>query len=76
MAHLKAPVTEVGVAGHIIAKEAEQAAERVADHGSAQVADMHGLGDIRSAKVDHDLFGLLEPSAASLLVTADHIGVR
>lgn len=52
VAHLQAPVAEVRVAGHMVAEEAQQAAERVADHGRAKVTDMHGLGDVRAAEVD------------------------
>ncbi len=52
-AHLEAPVAEVGVAHHLVAAEAVQALDRLADDRGAQVAHVHRLGDVGAAVVDH-----------------------
>ncbi len=52
-AELRAPVAEVVVADRPMAKEAERAAEGVADHGRADMADVHRLGHVGSGVIDH-----------------------
>ena len=51
-AHLEAPVAEVGVAQHLVAAEAVEPLDRLADDRGAQVADVHLLGDVGAAVVD------------------------
>ncbi len=43
---LRAPVADVVVADHAVAEELQHAVEGVADHGRADVADVHRLGDV------------------------------
>ncbi len=53
LAHLQAPVAHVNVAGDGPAIGAEQPLKTVADDGRAQMADMHGLGDVHAAEIEH-----------------------
>ena len=43
----RAPVADVVLAQHGVAEEAEDAGQRIADQGAAQVADVHLLGHVR-----------------------------
>ena len=43
---LSAPVADMIITDHILAKQAQGALKRIADAGGADVADMHRLGDI------------------------------
>ncbi len=52
-AELCAPVADVIVADDLMAEEAERAAKGIADHGRADMADMHRLGHIGRGVVDH-----------------------
>ena len=51
---LRAPVAEVVHADDAVTLELEHAHERVADHGRAQVADVHLLGHVGRGVVDGD----------------------
>ena len=53
-AELRAPVADVIVADRGVAEETEHAAQGVADHGRADVADVHRLGHVRGGEVDHE----------------------
>ena len=55
---LRAPVAEVVVGDRVVAAEAEDPGDRVADHRRANMADMHRLGDVRRAEIDDDRVGL------------------
>ncbi len=52
-AELGAPVADVVAADHLLTGELQHPHDRVADHGRAQVADVHLLGDVRLGVVDH-----------------------
>ena len=52
LAELRAPVAHVVVADDLGAAEFQQAADGLADHGRAQVADVHLLGGVGRAVVD------------------------
>ena len=49
----RAPVADVVLADHLVAREGQEPHDRVADHGRAQVPDVHLLGDVRR-RVVHD----------------------
>ena len=51
-AHLEAPVPEVGVTDDLVAAEAVEALDGLADDRGAQVTDVHLLGDVGAAVVD------------------------
>ena len=53
-AELRAPVADVVVADHAVAKKLQHAAEGVADDGRANVPYVHRLGDIGRREVDHE----------------------
>jgi hypothetical protein len=53
LAHLQAPIAQMHVAEDRPAIGAEQPLQAVADDGRAQMADMHGLGDIGAAEIQH-----------------------
>ena len=57
-AHLQPPIAEMNISGHIIAKKAKQTNERIANHSRSNVPDMHGLGDVWTTKINHELFGI------------------
>ncbi len=48
------PVADVVLREHVVADEAQEARDRVADDRAPQVADVHLLGDVRRAVVDDD----------------------
>ena len=70
-AHLEAPVAEVGVAGDVVAAQAEQPFQALADDGAAQVADVHGLGHVRAAVVDDHLARLDARGAGQFFIRRD-----
>ena len=53
-AELGAPVADVIVADYVVAGELQHPAERVADHGGADMPDVHGLGDVGGREVDDE----------------------
>ena len=75
LAHLQAPIAEMHVADHLVADEAEHARERVADDERAQMAGMHGLGDVRAAEVDDDGLRVLAQRHAAARVVAQLVDV-
>ena len=54
---LRAPIADMIVADDVVAEEGGDARERVAEHGAADVADVHRLGDVGRAEIDHDACG-------------------
>ena len=68
VAHLKPPIAEMGVRGHIVAKEAQEALQRVSDDGRAQMADVHRLSDIGAAKVDERHLRIWRRRSAAFVV--------
>ena len=74
LAHLQAPVAEVDVAGDGVAHEAEQALQAVADDGRAQVADVHFLGDVPAAEIDHDAARRFDRARARARIGGDLFG--
>jgi hypothetical protein len=62
-AELRAPVADVVVGDDLVADEAGDARERVADEGAADVADVHRLGDVRRGEVDDDASSAARPAA-------------
>jgi hypothetical protein len=53
-AERRAPVADVALADHLVARELEHARERVADDRRAQMADVHLLRDVRRGVIDDD----------------------
>ncbi len=53
LAELRAPVAEMVVGDDLITHEPRHARQAIADDRRAQVADVHRLGDVRAAEVDH-----------------------
>jgi hypothetical protein len=53
LAHLQAPVAQMHVADHRPAIGAVKPLQAIADDGGAQMADMHRLGDVGTAEIDH-----------------------
>ena len=53
VAHLQAPVAKVRIRNHRIAEKFQEPLQRVADHRRAQMPDMHRLGHVRPAEIDH-----------------------
>ena len=51
---LRAPIAQVVHPDHVVAGELERAHDRVADHGRAQVPDVHLLGHVGRGVVDRD----------------------
>jgi hypothetical protein len=51
-AELSAPVAQMIIADHGVAAKSQESAEGVADDGRANVAHMHGLGDIGRREID------------------------
>jgi len=54
LAHLQAPIAQMHVADDMPAIGAKQLLQRIPDDGRAQMSHMHGLGDIRTAEIDHE----------------------
>ena len=54
-AELSPPVAEVVVCDDLVSKRTEDPVDGVADHGRADVPDVHLLGGVRGGVVDHDL---------------------
>ena len=52
-AELRSPIAQVIVTDHMMAQGGEDPGQAVADHGRADVPDVHGLGDVRRREVDH-----------------------
>ena len=52
-AELRSPVAQVVVADDMMAQGLEDPGQAVANHGRADVPDVHGLGDIGRREVDH-----------------------
>jgi hypothetical protein len=50
---LRAPVSDVVLAHHLCAEEAQHADQRVTDERGAQMTDVHLLGDVRRRVVHH-----------------------
>ena len=75
-AHLKAPVAEVGVAQHLLAEEAPDPLDRLADDRRAQVTDVHLLGHIGSGVVDDDPAGALDRPDAGPFVAREGVGAQ
>ncbi len=65
---LRAPVAEVIVADRLVAQELQRAIQAIADHGAADVAHVHRLGDVRGAVIDHVRARLLDRRHAETLV--------
>ncbi len=53
--HLQAPVAQVYVTQDIMTEEARDAFDALTDDGGAEMSHVHGLGDVGTAVVDHDL---------------------
>ena len=53
-AELRAPVADVIVADHFVAGEPQHPPQGVADHGGADMADVHRLGDVGGRIVQHE----------------------
>src|SRR6185503_5859762 len=58
-AERSAPVADVVLANHLVARELEQPRERVADDRRAHVSDVHLLRDVRRRVIDDD--AILDP---------------
>ncbi len=66
---LRAPVADVVVANHVVPEKFRDPGEGVANRKAADVANMHRLGHVRRAKIDHDplpLFGQRDPEPVVL----------
>ena len=75
-AHLEAPVAEVGVAQHLVAAEAVEPLDRLADDRGAQVADVHLLGDVGAAVVDQHPARRRDRAGAGARIGGDRVGAR
>jgi hypothetical protein len=53
-AELCAPIANMIVSNHLVPKQPENAVERVTENGRADMAHVHGLGDVRRAEIDDD----------------------
>jgi hypothetical protein len=49
---LRAPIADVVVADDAVPEQAQNALERIADAGRADMADMHRLGDIGRTEIN------------------------
>ncbi len=65
-AELRAPVAQVVVADDLVAERRVDPRQALADHGRAEVADVHRLGDVGRRVVDHDRLRLLGRSQAQV----------
>ena len=65
---LGAPVADVVVGDDREAEEAGDAAERVADDGRADVADVHRLGHVGRGEIDHHGLAVAEVGHAEVVV--------
>ena len=74
-AELGAPVADVIVANHIMAEEAQCAADGIADHCRTNVAHMHWLGHIGAGIIDDECLGFFKqavmPGCLSCTVRAE-----
>ena len=61
---LRAGIVDVIFAGDVIARERQQACQRIAEHRAPAVADMHRPGRIGRDIFDIDLFGRADSAAA------------
>ena len=59
LAHLQAPIAQMHVADDAPAIGAIQPLQAVADDGGAQMMHRHGLGDIGTAEIDHQLLAVI-----------------
>ncbi len=67
-AKLRAPVADVVVALHVVAGEAEQAIQGRSDHRTAEMAHVHGLGDVGGGEIDDHVPGHVGERHAQPLV--------
>ena len=74
-AHLQPPVAEVDVADDVVAAEAEESLEAFADDAGAQVADVHGLGDVGPAVIEHDAPGVVDGGDAETVIAGHLVDV-
>ncbi len=72
-AHLQAPIAHMHVADGLVADELEDAADGIADDGGAQMADMHRLGDVGSAVIQHHDLGLRLGRLAEARITGNPV---
>ena len=70
-AELRAPIADVIIADDFVAEEGGNAGERVAEHGAANVADVHRLGDIRGAEIDDDAVRLVRALHTQALIAQE-----
>ena len=66
--HLQAPVAQMDVANHFMARETAQALYALPDDRGTQMAHMEGLGHIRSAVIDDDRLRMLRLLTAQTLI--------
>ena len=69
---LRAGIVDVVFARHVVAGKIEQAAQRIAEHGTATMADMHRPGRIGRDVFDIDLGALADPALAVGRSLAQH----
>jgi len=72
--HVEPPVTEVGVADHLVPGEGEQTGQRVADDGRSEMPDMHRLGDVGPGVVDHHVLRSRNDRESQLIITGGKPG--
>ena len=65
-AHLQAPVTQMNVAGDLIAAVPADPLQSIADDGRAQVSDVERFCDVRSAVVEDDFLRLISRGKTEL----------
>ena len=68
-AKLSPPVTQMVVGDHVMSHEAKHSSQSVADHGRADMPDMHWLGDIGGRIIDHKLANVRDLGNAQSIVT-------
>ena len=70
-AKLRAPVADVVVSDDLVADEARDACQRVANERAANVADMHRLGDVRRGEINDDALRLFDLRHADMVIFDD-----
>ena len=73
---LCAPIANVVVRDHFVAEESRDAAQRITNDGRADVADVHGFGDIRGGEIHDDTFAISRTWCAEAWIGGERHDVR
>src|SRR5207244_9708730 len=72
---LRPPIADVIVANHVVSEKAGDARESVTERGTANVTDVHRLGHVRRAEINHDFLRRRRPYDAKPIL-ADNLSSR